>query len=100
VANFVLNPPMRTCRPSCQGQARSRRHSEQYGGLFDQPREDGGELPPHARGFPGWRNCEGERSPVASGTATALVPLVSGANVFSIVVTAPNGVATQTYSVT
>ena len=38
--------------------------------------------------------------PVASGVATGLAPLANGANVFSVVVTAPNGVTTKTYSVT
>ena len=39
-------------------------------------------------------------APVASGSATGLMPLVNGANVFNVVVTAPNGVTAKTYAVT
>ncbi len=39
-------------------------------------------------------------TPVASGSATGLMPLVNGANVFNVVVTALDGVTTRTYAVT
>ena len=39
-------------------------------------------------------------TPIASGSATGVSPLVTGANAFNIVVTAPNGVTTKTYTLT
>ena len=39
-------------------------------------------------------------APALSGSATGLSPLVDGANIFNVLVTAPDGVTTKTYAVT